>query len=342
MRPKITQLDIAREARVHPSTVCLALAGKPNVDPETKKRVLAIAKRLGYVRDPMMAALAAYRRKTRSPAFHGVLGWVYNTLSYSNWRESPQYTEYFEGAKARASELGYKIEQFDLADYKDNPSRLSVILRARSVRGILICPRSTPNGILNLNVDDLSVVAFGYHVKQPRHHLVASHHYAAVTEIIRNLRSRGYRRIGFCISEAVDQRMDHTYSAAYYVQRETWPANEHVPRYLGREEAAPFGAWLKKCRPDSVIIPHFGFPKLLADLKIKMPEQLGAAIVSVVPDPELLAFSGVDDDSHEIGQVASSFLTAAIERGERGIPAHPQRILVAGFWREGSTLRALS
>ena len=173
-------------------------------------------------------------------------------------------------------------------------------------------------------------------------HLVASHHYAAVTEIIRNLRSRGYRRIGFCISEAVDQRMDHTYSAAYYVQRETWPANEHVPRYLGREEAAPFGAWLKKCRPDSVIIPHFGFPKLLADLKIKMPEQLGAAIVSVVPDPELLAFSGVDDDSHEIGQVASSFLTAAIERGERGIPAHPQRILVAGFWREGSTLRALS
>lgn len=50
--------DIARELRVHKSTVSLALSGKGNVSAATRQRVLAFARELGYEPDPLAQRLA--------------------------------------------------------------------------------------------------------------------------------------------------------------------------------------------------------------------------------------------------------------------------------------------
>jgi LacI family transcriptional regulator/LacI family repressor for deo operon, udp, cdd, tsx, nupC, and nupG len=46
-------------------------------------------------------------------------------------------------------------------------------------------------------------------------------------------------------------------------------------------------------------------------------------------------FAGIDERSHVIGRVAAEFLVAMVERGDRGVPENPQRILVEGHWCEG-------
>ena len=77
----------------------------------------------------------------------------------------------------------------------------------------------------------------------------------------------------------------------------------------------------------------------LDELEIAVPNKLGVAIPSVVKS--FSKFSGIDDDSHEVGRVAAAFLTSLVERGERDIPRRPQRVLVRGVWHEGQTLRPL-
>ena len=55
---RVTQLDVAREAGVHRSTVSLAFRNHPSIPAETRERVMRVAKKLGYTIDPMLAALA--------------------------------------------------------------------------------------------------------------------------------------------------------------------------------------------------------------------------------------------------------------------------------------------
>ncbi len=60
---KVTVRDIAQQAGVHYATVSRALSGHPSIPDHTKERIRTIAKQLGYVPDPMLSALAAYRTR---------------------------------------------------------------------------------------------------------------------------------------------------------------------------------------------------------------------------------------------------------------------------------------
>ncbi len=111
---RTTQSDVAKKAGVHISTVSLALRNHPRIPVETRNRIHKIAKELGYTPDPMLSALANYRERGRPVTFHGTLAWIAATADDFDWRKSEHYTRYFQGAKNRAAERGYKLEPFDL------------------------------------------------------------------------------------------------------------------------------------------------------------------------------------------------------------------------------------
>ena len=338
MTAKVTQSMVAKAAGVDSSTVCLALNNSPKLPVDTKEKIVAVAKKLGYRRDPMMSALSAYRRSRNKPAFHGVLGWIVSSEAGFDWRAPPEYRQYFSGAKERAAKLGYQIALLDLNDYRDNPRRLSGVIRARSIRGVLVCPQPHPHTLLDLELDNLSAVTFGYTVQSPRLHLATSHHFSAMREVTQQLRARGYQRIGYAIPESHNDRLDGTYMAAFLLERSGWaPANRITP-FVGEPREVPFRAWLNAAKPDAVIIPHYVFPGLIQSLRGSDPEKLGVAVISVVES--VRHFSGYDEDSAEVGRVAVGLLASMVERGEVGVPDRPQRVLVPGIWNEGSTLRA--
>ena len=47
-RRKVTLADVAREPRLSPAAASLAIRGEPGVSRETRDRVLATARRIGY------------------------------------------------------------------------------------------------------------------------------------------------------------------------------------------------------------------------------------------------------------------------------------------------------
>src|SRR5690606_27714546 len=64
----LTLADVARVAGVHPTTVSLALRDHPSIPSETRARIRAVAKELGYRRDPLLDAFNFHRvRHSRRP-----------------------------------------------------------------------------------------------------------------------------------------------------------------------------------------------------------------------------------------------------------------------------------
>src|SRR5690606_8011398 len=106
----ITLKDVARDAGVHVTTVSLALRNSPQLPSATRERIRAIAVRLGYRPDPHLAALCVYRQTLRPPGFQATLAWVTNHSTQDGWQRVSQFFEYYAGARERANQLGYALE----------------------------------------------------------------------------------------------------------------------------------------------------------------------------------------------------------------------------------------
>lgn len=335
-----TQKDVAKYLKVHPSTVCLALKNDPRVPRSTVERVKAAVAKLGYVRDPMMAALSAYRNSLRKPGFHGTLAWLATTAKEFEWRSYKVFLDYFDACRERAQELGYQLVVFDMADYAKHPARLTGVFRARNIRGIVVCPQPRADTVLDLDISHLSGIALGSTLKSPALHCVNQDHYISIREICRRLRQRGYRRVGFVAPDEHDRRVTGALLSGFLHSQQEWAPSEQLPHYTGSFEAesiAPFRRWLKKYRPDALIAGDYQAAVLTDTLKLKIPGDVGVALFGPMEVDE--RFCGMIEDPRNIGRVAAEVVVSMIEHSVRGTPKDLQRILIRGRWREGSSLR---
>ena len=245
MAGPVTQKEIARSLGLHPSTICLALKKDPRVPRATLEAVNGAARRLGYVRDPMLGALSAYRNARRPKAFHGTLAWLVSTSADYDWRSFRDYADYFEGARQRGSELGYQLEIFDLLRYRENPGRLLGIFRARNIRGVIVCPQPQIDTELDISFEHLSGVTLGYTLKSPALHSVTAYHYASVREIFVRLRASGYRRVGYIIPSEHDSRLNGSFLSAFLLEQSAMKPGDRIPPFTGTfrvSAPAPFRA----------------------------------------------------------------------------------------------------
>jgi DNA-binding LacI/PurR family transcriptional regulator len=337
---RVTQQDIARKAGVHRATVSMAFKGHPNIPKETRERILTIAAELGYAPDPMLSALAAYRNQRRAPTFHGTLAWLANSAFGFDWRDRrirPHFSDYFEGAKRRASVYGFQLETFDLHDSRMSPTRLAGVLRARGIGGVLLCPQPRPDTSMDFPWEQFSAVTFGYTLAVPRLHTVVAAQYRAMLQTMREMRQLGYRRVGLVLHGDHDQRTDHNYLAGYLVEAQREGALDVPPLTAPYEDLAALGSWIREHRPDAIVTGYYRILESLRALEVKVPGQLGAAC-PVLPSADS-DLAGVVENSEHIGEVAVDLLVPMLQRGERGVPPSPHRVHVEGRWIPGKTLR---
>ena len=122
----ITLKMVAERAEVSVNTASRAINNKPDINEETKKRVLRIAKELGYIRNA--AAVALRTKKTRT------IGVVIADNS------NPFYAEVLNGIEVAAREKNYHIILANTQrDYKKEEEAINLLL-AKRVDGLLIAP----------------------------------------------------------------------------------------------------------------------------------------------------------------------------------------------------------
>jgi DNA-binding LacI/PurR family transcriptional regulator len=337
---KTTMADVAAAARVHVSTVSLGLRNSPLIPEATRQRIHAAAAKLQYRPDPLVSALMRQRRTGRGSAGHTVLAFVIAFPSRDRWRKtSPMFAEYFAGARRRAEQIGYRLEEFWLPPEGMSQQRFSAVLFHRSIHGLLLAPLPNPAFPLHLKWEHFSVVALGLTHSRQSLHCITHDHYHATLAAMDRCHALGYRRIGLAVSKLASSKVENIWLAAYLMKcREL--ALDHAPPPLlaesWKEEIAK--AWYDRHRPDAIISTNpTDLGRWLENWNLHPPRDLGLVNLSGVRLGEPV--SSIVQSPQTIGARAIDLLVAGIEHNERGLPALPSTVLVPGEWNEGQTLR---
>lgn len=334
----VTLQDVADRAGVHRSTVALALRDHPRIPAETRRRIRALADKLGYRLNPLVAALMKSRRSGEAVK-HVTLAFVTSYPTREGWRpEHHDRPDFFPGAGARARDFGYRLEPFWLAEPGMTPARFCDILAARGIHGIIVGRLPPRQHALELLWERFSCVALGMTLRSPQLHHVTENHFDTALQAMQQCLDRGYQRVGFAFTDANDSpRVGDRWLGAYLLQQQKLPVRSRLPLCPGspatREQ---FAAWFERHRPDALLVNHA--PPVVAwlrGLRLAVPRDVGLVELEDHPDQ---GSSGVYYDPAKIGALAVEMLVGLMHRNEKGVPIDQHEILLSGEWREGTTL----
>jgi LacI family transcriptional regulator len=336
MPPRVTLRDLAARTGLHFTTVSLALRNSPRLLASTRRKVLRAARAMGYRPDPMLAALNAYRRGRAAPRHQATLAWIVNWPRRGDFYGCEEFKEYHDGALERARERGYVLEEFWLHEPGMSIPKLHRILDARNIQGVLLPPQPRAGRFLDLDYARLSALAFGYSMQPPVLHTVTNHHTHSMGLLLTKLADLGYRRIGLCIEENWDEKVEGAWTASLLVSLERRRGQARIPACWDRFDDEELRRWLRRHRPDAVVGPETVARRIRA-MGWRIPRDLGFASL-FLPRKER-CFSGIHQNDRLIGAKAVDLVVDMLHRGERGIPETPIRTLVEGVWFPGRTLR---
>ncbi len=325
-------MDLARTLGLHVTTVSKALKNTPGLAAATRERVLAEAARRGYVPDPLLTGLAAYRSTKRPRALHAALGWIANYPRGTDMAAFAGFDDYQAGAADRARELGYRLEVFHV-DAETATSRIARVLTTRAIRGLVLAPQQHPGARLDLPWEQFAAVSIGLTLEQPALHRVTTDHFQTITRLADILRERGYRKIGCHLRPRDDARVERRFSSAM----SPLPGGAPLPVLTAELDGPePFLDWFRAGGFDAVIVGDARCPDWLRAAGYQVPEDVAVAAYALAPHDRSMA--GMDHHNRRIGAAAVEWVAALMQRNELGPPAAPERLMIESRWKEGPTL----
>lgn len=332
--------DLARKLRLSHTTVSLALKNHPRISEATKRRVQAAAEKAGYRRNALVSALMTRIRQGKPASSHGeVLAFLSAYPGEHDWKRLPSSLEGFAGARRQAETLGYRAQHFWLGPDAANARHIYRVMEARAVRGAFAfsLPEAAAEQIPDW--DTLPFVMIGYSFQRRRIHQAAHNHVEGVMACYRELRARGYQRIGLAIVRFDDEQVRHYWRAGFLAAQQVMGGAAlriHLhPDYHADEG---FMAWVEKQRPDAII---GSFPNLALDLLtrhgVSVPEQIAYASLDL-DTPHVGEIAGIRQNWERMGAALVDLLVSQINANELGLPSAPKLLQLDGVWNEGKTV----
>lgn len=334
-----TLASIASLARVSEATVSRALRGHPALSPGTVQRVRRIAERMGYRPNPLVSSVMRQFRGTRGAAVHGVIGYLTFGANASAWREHLTFLGFFEGAKSRAEELGFALDEIWADQPGLGPARLHEILRARGITGLIIGPTAGLPRTPELPWDDFAPVKIGVPYPDLPLPCSMSNQYHAMQRVIERLHARGYRRLGLVLASHQNIKTSAMWLTPFnYHELHARPEERVAPLVMSTWSEAVFARWFKQHRPEVIIGLRRELITWLDRLGQRVPEDVG--FVHLDRATERGNFAGIDQRPREIGAAALDMVVGRLHANQRGLPDTQRLLLIDGVWVDGPTIRS--
>ncbi len=337
-RAPVSLGDLAKAAGVSTVAAGYAMRNKPGVSKETRARVQRLARQLGYAPD---ARITSWMQKMREAKSKDLLpiAWLNSLPEKEAWSKIAYLSPYLEGARARALELGYRIEEIWARQPGMTMQRISQILYQRGIEGVIV---SQPARHIRLDWTHLAGVSIDGSLLAPGLHRVMSDHAFNLLLALKALKRLGYRRIGICLTDQVDSFSHHALSStACYFQTTTPKARQVPPLYYAGTppmHKKQITEWFLKHRPDVVVGLDSRLLKWLGDAGSRIPEEVG--VVHLAVDDDVSDWAGIYSDKREIGATAVEWVITLLQNHRFGLPRKALNMLVRGSWQDGRTLPA--
>lgn len=337
----VTMADVGKAAGVSQTAVSLALRNDPSIPSATRERIRVAAHRLGYQPHGAISSLMAQIRSKRPRKYRPTLAALTDWPDLAEFKRYPTWRLQWEGARQRAKELGYSLEEFGMGRNGLSAARIAKVLEARGIEGVIVFPLSNGRA-LALPWERLASVAIGYTLELPLLHRVVTAHFDSVLMALEQLRVRGYRRIGVVLDEQLNLRVHRSWLAAFCAYG--FENGRISPRAIANLPAvgakAALGRWLRSYQPDAVLCGGaYPIRKWLRELGRSAPESIGiVCLAALLPDEGCAC---IDEDWLHVGAAAVDGVVGQLSRGERGIPSHPILSVIRGEWIDGDSIRSL-
>lgn len=342
--PRVTLTTIARETGVSKNTVSLALRHDPQIPPATRERILRVAQRLGYVRNPVVAELMSELRRRGRGDYRRTLALVNANADRQAFARHPTLPTYVAGCRRRAAFHGYRLDEFWLHDPELYGERLHRILHARGIRGIVLVGLMHDN---HLPARFASLwprhpcVATGARTRSPTLSYCCVDHHALVLEAVEQALKLGYRRPALVVDAVIDRLVDGRFGAGMWAGQTSLPPEDRSEAFTRVEEARTdpslFRDWFEKNRPDVILTLYTRVRTWLEAMGRRVPRDVGLIQLELRPDtPD---WAGMDQHNDLTGEAAVDMLVELVHRQETGVPDFPRATLMGPSWVPGATVR---
>lgn len=323
------------------STVSLALRDSRKISAETRDRVKQVAQRLGYRPNPLVSAHMAFLRSLEPKATGHCIAFVCShALAEIRADTRTPLHQYYLGARARAQELGYELELFNLFDHGMSGRRLSKILAARGIAGVIIAPLTEGRGLsdVTLEWDSFALAMIEHTFTEPRLHKVCNDEFSTIGRLIQRLLDEGFARVGIAMHRQMDEHANHLWLAGFQTFQALTEPRHRVPHLITeRWERDRFLAWYRRWRPEAIITIGVDALKWLRGDGVRIPDDVSLATLYWKSDRAFM--SGYYQNHELMAAAAVDLVIGQLHRNERGLPASEKTILIQAAWRDGTTVK---
>ncbi len=330
---------LAKKAGVHHTTLSRALRDDPRLPEATRLRLRALAEEEGYRPDALITRCMTALQRGRSRSSPQALGLL--TSATRMGAGDPPFRAFCRSVQRRAEELGYHIQELWAGEAGMTVARMNKIIRARGIEGIIIPPNyASGGGHLSLDLTHLAAVQHCHSIWRPQLNRVEPHNFQNMMIVLRELRHRGYRRIGLVLCLGLDRATGHEWEGAYYYHHAEHPELVRLRQPCFKCEGfddAGLLKWVKSQKPDVLVGAFSHHVEFFQQQGVRVPADLG--LVSMGVHPWDAPMAGLDMQSEAIDRAAVDVVVSHLNRNEKGIPKTPRQILIEGVWQDGPTVR---
>jgi len=334
---RVTLREIGQRVGFSHVTVGRALADKAGVGRETRDRIRAVAREMGYRTDPVMSQMMRHMRDASRSPFTETIGVI---LQNSSDRLESGFRETLDGIAEQANRMGYAIDSFTVGENGYAPERLREVLNARGIRGILLVAL-TPTALEGESFRDFLRVKLPVPSEKPGVVYVGRNPYSAYQKIFERLQELGLTRVGFAKRERI-RGIDLCVILGALEMMAPRPSRREEPEFEplfvydenAEDTTERMRAWVEANRLDAVVGGAAAFP-FLRNIGRAIPEEIGFACTNLSSE---LPYSGVNSPSHAVGRESVRVMDNLITAKLYGRPEDTEVVLVPPVWQDGNTL----
>lgn len=340
-----TMSDIARRAGVSKNTVSLALRRSPQIPEKTRRRIERITQSLGYKKNPTVAHLMSELRKARQPTFQSTLALLNANADPAAFTRHPTIPVYVAGCRRRAAQLGYGLDEFWLHAPELSGARLNKILRARSIRGVIVVglmKENRPPARFLATWKEFHAVVTGVRTHDPTLSFACTDHHALALRAFEQALRLGYQRPALVLDHEIDRLVEGRFSAGTRIAQQQLPkARQIEPFYLvteARKNPRLFQDWFQREKPDLILTLYNVVRDWLDAMKLRVPRDIG--LIQLEWRRENPDWAGMDQHNDMVGEAAVEMVINMIHNHPPGPPIFPLATLIGSSWVPGRTTKS--